>query len=473
MNERLPEQLVWVDMLQKFNSNPTFWDDVTIANAKLDLEADPAKYTPAEVSTVEQQIVQEFRSEHNLPQYVGRTAILVLAHENDNGQLGVEKIEAKFVDIAPEACAKNDGDQSSTEYQSTHKALVLHFEAEQNNHTINLGKHHILDFKMQLPEVNKEPQEPVNMLEDFFGDKNIQEMLNEVENSINFAEDDETRSEYISDYLAELGDEGFMPAGFFDEGLFNVEGVVYVESDEYEPAMPSYGSFENLVSYGFDVQHLDGKWRVVIVLEIEPSEDQAGEPDATTVYVVPSSQYVTKLERVGLDYSEGIYDAENDSLITQFHNICAESTRVINSQPFRRANIKRQIRWLQEEVINDTQGIIDMITPAPDEDYNPCFTCQAEKFWAIPYELTDDYSPSDIAKLPPVVNMEQPIFINGDIVVVDIPELYERNSRFRRPRDFPLSEGKPMLIIDDNNARMTYFVPLESVQLLVPHTINE
>ena len=59
-------------------------------------------------------------------------------------------------------------------------------------------------------------------------------MLNEVENSINFAEDDETRSEYISDYLAELGDEGFMPAGFFDEGLFNVEGVVYVEFDEYE-----------------------------------------------------------------------------------------------------------------------------------------------------------------------------------------------------------------------------------------------
>ena len=79
---------------------------------------------------------------------------------------------------------------------------------------------------------------------------------------------------------------------------------------------------------------------------------------------------------------------------------------------------------------------------------------------------------ADIAELCHVTTINKPenqrTPINGTVAGLTVPEILDntRTKRFTGMKDFPLSKGEPMVIIENTEQNMVLFVPARSIKYL-------
>lgn len=254
---------------------------------------------------------------------------------------------------------------------------------------------------------------------------------------------------------------------FCENGVFSGQGIIYrrLPSGDIRDEVTS---FTQLQSDGFDMFKVNGRERLVIVLENIDDES----PD-DLLFIIPDDTHLTKCIRQ--DKPNIIPSKPDRDLIDNLHNTAALATELIKSKEFTNARPRQQQKML-EDAIDEARSELNHIF---DTLYRGnLVSCMANKYWAIDINVYESgsYSPEEIAELPAATSEpgEEPFEICGDTISLVIPEMAEREEKIMSIADFPLSQGQPMLQIRDVSDRgLVYLVPIKSVSGIMPFTWSD
>ena len=311
-------------------------------------------------------------------------------------------------------------------------------------------------------EITDEPvdaSESINVI-DFLNDEVTQNIIYKIEDTAAYSDEDDF-NKLIEDLEAVVGSD------FCENGVFSGQGIVYRKT----PSGAIRGeitSFTQLRSDGFDMFEVNGKERLVIVLE--NIDDKS--PD-DLLFIIPDNIYLNKCIRQ--DDPDIIPSKPDRDLIDNLHNTAALATELIESNEFTSAHLGQQQRMLEDvidEVRSELYHIFDTLYRG-----NAIY-CTAKTYWAIDINAYESgsYSPGEIAELPAAISEpgEEPFEICGDTISLVIPEMAEREEKITSIADFPLSHGQPMLQIKDvSDRRLVYLIPIKSVSGIMPLTRSD
>ncbi len=304
----------------------------------------------------------------------------------------------------------------------------------------------------------------------FFENPRIQRVITDIEDHINSIND---KDECVEAILEAVHDLHSLVSDDFYDLRFEVKGYVFRNDDEERPTISEKTEEHTGATLeDFEIQYINGRFRVVLPLEIEGADP--GDPASDFFYVVPDRAYISVLaghentaESIANDSELGI------DLVEEFRDCCSETERLVRSHHFRKAPYREQCVMLKNAV-EPVNKLIDTLSVLGDEEIINCFT---RAYWLVG-ENEDDWSCREIAGLPqataPGDNPEQSLVIRGDQMLVIVPEIADSTiKKFHGPFSFPLSNGNPMLIMEDSESGATYYIPLEAISSLIPGVRNE
>lgn len=215
---------------------------------------------------------------------------------------------------------------------------------------------------------------------------------------------------------------------------------------------------------GFDVLEIDGERKLVIALK-NPHNP------ADKLYVIPDTTHLSQGVRKNAPRAME-FEPDCSSLSEDLRSAARAAARLVESDEFlEAADIEQQQGMLDEDKAIDvaTSNLIYIF----DNFYQGYqIRCTAKKYWAIPIDTYESYSPEDIASLPPamVEQGKETLDINGDVVEFFVPEMVDRREKITSIADFPLSGGQPMLRITDvSSGEPTYYlVPIDGFLSIAP-----
>lgn len=295
---------------------------------------------------------------------------------------------------------------------------------------------------------------------DFLNDEATRNIIHKIEDTTAYSDEDDF-NELIEDLEAVVGSD------FCENGVFSGQGVVYRKT----PSGAIRGeitSFTQLLSDGFDMFKVNGKERLVIVLE---NIDEKSPDDL--LFIIPDSMYLNKCIRQ--DKPNIIPSKPDHNLIDNLHNTAALATELIKSKEFTNARPGQQQKMLEDAIDEARSELYHIFN---DLYRGNLVSCMASKYWAIDINIYESgsYSPEEIAELPAATSepSEEPFEVCGDTISLVIPEMAEREGKIMSIADFPLSQGQPMLQIRDVSDRgLVYLVPIKSVSGIMPFTWSD
>ena len=311
-------------------------------------------------------------------------------------------------------------------------------------------------------EITDEPvdaNESINVI-DFLNDEVTRNIIHKIEDTTAYSDEDDF-DKLMNDLETVVGSD------FCENGVFSGQGIVYRQTPSGD-IRGEITSFTQLRSDGFDMFEVNGKERLVIVLE--NIDDKS--PD-DLLFIIPDNIYLNKCIRQ--DDPDIIPSKPDRDLIDNLHNTAALATELIESNEFTSAHLGQQQRMLEDvidEVRSELYHIFDTLYRG-----NAIY-CTAKTYWAIDINAYESgsYSPGEIAELPAAISepSEEPFEVCGDTISLVIPEMAEREEKITSIADFPLSHGQPMLQIKDVSDRgLVYLVPIESVSGSMPLTRSD
>ena len=303
-------------------------------------------------------------------------------------------------------------------------------------------------------EATDEPVDiDINVI-DIFNDEKIRRMTDCIEGTAYCSEDDLAK---LINYLEEtIGD------NFCQDGIFSGTGMLYRK----EPSGDIEGEFADftLLSRGLDVLEIEGERKLVIALK-----DPNSPPD-TSLYIIPDTTHLSQCIRRNAPRAmelEPDYD-----LIECLRSAANAAEKLIKSDDFINADdIEEQQRMFDKEEAID-KAISKLVYTFDNLYQGYQIRCTAKKYWAIPVDVYESYSPEDIASLPTaILEPGKEMFeINGDVVEFFVPEMIDQKKKITSAADFPLSHGQPMLrITDASSGEPTYYlVPIDDFLSIAP-----
>jgi len=323
------------------------------------------------------------------------------------------------------------------------------------SHTIS--RDNIIDI--EITDESVDTSERIDVI-NFLNDEAARNIIYKIEDTAAYSDEDDF-GELMKDLETVVGSD------FCENGVFSGQGIIYrrLPSGDIRDEVTS---FTQLQSDGFDMFKVNGRERLVIVLENIDDES----PD-DLLFIIPDDTHLTKCIRQN---KPNIVTSKPDrDLIEDLHNTAALATELIESNEFINARLGQQQKML-EDVIDETRSELNHIF---DTLYRGnLVSCMANKYWAIDINVYESgsYSPEEIAALPAAMSepSEEPFEVCGDTISLVIPEIAEREEKITSIADFPLSQGQPMLQIKDASGRgLVYFVPIESVSGIMPFTWSD
>ena len=182
------------------------------------------------------------------------------------------------------------------------------------SHTIS--RDNIIDIEItdELVDTN----ERIDVI-DFLNDKATQNIIYKIEDTAAYSDEDDF-NKLIEDLEAVVGSD------FCENGVFSGQGIVYRQAPSGD-IRGELTSFIQLRSDGFDMFEVDGKERLVIVLE--NIDDKS--PD-DLLFIIPNNTHLTKCIRQN---KPNIVPSKPDhNLIDNLHNTAALATELIESNEF-------------------------------------------------------------------------------------------------------------------------------------------
>lgn len=261
----------------------------------------------------------------------------------------------------------------------------------------------------------------------FLSNEVTRNIIHKIEDTTAYSDEDDF-NELMEDLETVVGSD------FCENGVFSGQGVVYRKT----PSGAIRGeitSFTQLRSDGFDMFEVDGKKRLVIVLE--NIDDKS--PD-DLLFIIPDNMYLNKCIRQ--DEPDIVPSKPDRDLIDTLHNTAALATELIKSKEFTNARLGQQQKML-EDAIDETRSELNHIF---DTLYRGnLVSCMANKYWAIDINIYESgsYSPEEIAELPAATSEpgEEPFEVCGDTISLVIPEMAEREGKINVNSRFPTQPG--------------------------------
>lgn len=337
-----------------------------------------------------------------------------------------------------------------------HDGLYLELFHPETSGTTSVPLARVLAFKEPIPENDNLQQ--TDLLHTFFADFNIINIINDSENWVNSLQDEDERNEAIAEAISDLNgllSETFAASTFFATGIF------YYAQPDSDDLIARHQSIMDGSAESFDIQFIDNKWRAVIPIEYEVNGY------SQLAYVVPGKPHTEQLTAyydTALDFSEN----EDDSDVIQSCLDAADATKhTVNSRAFKKASAHKQVQLLSGAV-QPLKSELERLA------LNQFTTCLASNYFVVDSRWTA-FSCADIAELCYVNTLslaeEDRVRISGTFIDTLIPELYEfEGKKIKGVKDFPLSKGEPMIIIENATAQKTYFIPARAIKLFQPHT---
>lgn len=310
----------------------------------------------------------------------------------------------------------------------------------------------VIDIK-----ITDEPVDASTNVVDFFNNnEEIRSRIDYIEGATRCSEDD--LAGLIKDLEETIGD------GFCQNGIFSGTGMLYrqTSSGDIEDELTDF----TLFFQGFDVLEIDGERKLVIALK-NPHNP------ADKLYVIPDTTHLSQGVRKNVPRAME-FEPDCSSLSEDLRSAARAAARLVESDEFlEAADIEQQQGMLDEDEAIDvaTSNLIYIF----DNFYQGYqIRCTAKKYWAIPIDMYESYSPEDIASLPPTMAEQdkEMLDINGDVVEFFVPEMVDRKEKITSPADFPLSGGQPMLRITDvsSGEPIYYLVPIGDLLDIAPIT---
>ncbi len=292
---------------------------------------------------------------------------------------------------------------------------------------------------------------------EIFDNPRMQAAIRGIEDFVNDADNEDELTERILISEEELAN--LTPEDFFYSSTFSGTGFVFkAEGESGSVSSGKFTDFEQLDAGSLTLQCLDSKWRVMMELVSD---------DGAISYIIPNSNNLVRFDRRALTIDECL----TADLIANLQDTGDETQHIIKSGTFRRADLNKQ-RYMLEKALTDAREQVDHIFNALHDSHQA--SCLATSGWAIDSTLfdSDSYTPEEIAELELMAITDQdPLEITCDSIQLVIPELAYRDKKAKSLRDFPLSHGRPMLLIENVSLNLTYLIPVDSVLGLMPMTI--
>ena len=316
-----------------------------------------------------------------------------------------------------------------------------------------LSRDNIIDI--EITDESVDTSERIDVI-NFLNDEAARNIIYKIEDTAAYSDEDDF-NELMEDLETVVGSD------FCENGVFSGQGIIYrrLPSGDIRDEVTS---FTQLQSDGFDMFKVNGRERLVIVLENIDDES----PD-DLLFIIPDDTHLTKCIRQN---KPNIATSKPDrDLIDTLHNTAALATELIKSNEFINAYLGQQQKML-EDVIDETRSELNHIF---DTLYRGnLVSCMANKYWAIDINIYESasYSPEEIAALPATMSepSEEPFEVCGDTISLVIPEIAEREEKITSIADFPLSRGQPMLRITvASSGEPTYYlVPIDGFLSIAP-----
>lgn len=311
----------------------------------------------------------------------------------------------------------------------------------------------------------------VDTLRTFFMDKVIQGKMRELENAVNYASEDERPAliEHAANEMNTVVDEELDESESFWNSTYDVDGMLYWQRDN--AIVVDDGQIYDATIATFDMLYIDGRWRIVIAYEALNDERDEEE----IVYVVPDEHYTSKIE--GRFDPQLVEEYVNDfDMIQYFHDTAAGCAGLTSSRAFYRLRHEAQVHKLREVA----DGIEATLADRLGITEGSIITCAAGNYYPIPSKKVNATC-KEIATYDPVRSVDLPENqrgpISGRFTGVATPEaeatLNPAGKKFQSLNDFPLSGGEPMIVIDNKETGIAYFVPLREVVFINNAAIPE
>lgn len=354
-------------------------------------------------------------------------------------------------------------------------------------HTIPLS--HIADIRShiattipdsmpaELPEIEREEDE-VDFLAKL-NDPTFRAFVSEVENDLNtdyppFDEIDDTQ--FTEDKIMYLIQLDAMAAQGIDRYAFRLTGIIYHHDEESEHHLNVSGweSYEKAVSQGFDIKLIDNKWRVVLAQEVltgESEETTEGVEDLTEqFYIIPTRDRLAEL--IGYRSDDDVHEQDSgQNLQQELHDVTDRCQFLVQSDAFAQLGLADQIQALRMMYQEAKQRVEALAVHYSGKTGHAKIHCSTTRYWSTEWQENEDTPPtSDIARtLGYIGDHRDPFILSGESVTLDIPELNDsRSERFTGTSSFPLSNGMPMIIIEDGVEMKTHYVPVSEMKFIAP-----
>ncbi|MDO5343957.1 MAG: hypothetical protein Q4F02_03555 [Candidatus Saccharibacteria bacterium] len=412
-----------------------FWRAVDETNILLNLESGDEQ---------REAIVQRFHAQHIAPELLhGEIRAVALSHTEAGHADGVIEVQGGLWHIGHEIYS---GIDSIAEQIGVH-ALTLCIVDGPNSYAIPLTPRSLMAVELTSHEDMPAPIDILQLCRNEF-----LETINEAENAINYHDGNtDARLDLICDHIDKL-DEALRE--HCNHGAFSGYGLLGRRTEQGDVVLEEATSFDSLESFGFDIVHVDGRWRVVF-------EVSAGDGNGEVLYIVPDPSFVSQLS---------YYEQPVDDLREDMEETRGEVLALILSQRFRNASISEQ-RQMAHEAIADIRDTLARLFNNADQ-----VDCVVSMYRAVHTTLfnSGSYSCAEMAQITPVVEKDgQPLEISGESIEVILPELAELKRPAKIPDDVPLSGGEPMLLIVNESEHLSYLVPFSAVYGLMPAYTGE
>lgn len=301
--------------------------------------------------------------------------------------------------------------------------------------------------EMQSLPTNEMPDEMDLMAEVFRTPKFI-EAVEHAEQQALFVDEaeEETRFEELLDDVNEcIREDLFMKPCRF-------KGVILNTPDGRGGFKEKWIDGDSIALHGPNILHIHGVPRVVIELGV-PKD---GENDETIVFFLPDSTGIEKLVSYDDDDFTPPGEAASFDLIDYIKVSAKTSRGIIQGKDFRSAPKAEQILLLNP-ALDDLNEALAILKPTREGQY---IECNTKRYFVVPKELWGKISLDEIAITDQSSLKEnQRTYPKGRAIYADIPELSNPEiGHFDGLKSFKVSRGEPMVVIDDNERKLLFFI---------------
>lgn len=330
---------------------------------------------------------------------------------------------------------------------------------------VTIPYHTVLDIQPYNEYANSS-EDRFGDMRHVFADSTLQQQITDAENWINNLVDDNDITASIGECIEDTNNA--YPQ--YDEYTYDYAGTVYYEDPETHELTPLKIDVVNANSYGFDMQNINGNWRATFTLELQdyelPNIQLPGTHTSATCHILPYSGDARQF------WQNSIEDIEDDDLLKTCAQVADETVKLIQSKKFRRSNARQKTAMVDEKLL----PLISMVNRvASDSELNS--TVVADEYYVIDSRITE-FTCADISRFcftdTKLRGEPEGRSIDGKIVAVFVPELHDKNTSTPQTiNNFPLSGGKPMIVLEDEANNLVYFIPALNIKYLAQFAPGE